>query len=390
MCIRDRSYFRVFSHGGELYNLDNSGFPRRALDPNNPWAPTADYYDDATIPSLWERHPNQVLQDAIEDALGVPRSVLRVRHTAVRVVGDELQVFYTQRGDSPERVLFSTIDLGVPSWEDWELSYPGQEIIRPIAGWEGGQFTPMPSEAGSADEDVNELRDPDVFEDSDGSFYLIYSGRGEDALGIAQLNSTRGVYLNGTQFTAGFRDEVDGSTDNDATFGYQLTSANEHDVVPYININEIVVDFDQAVDVSSLSVSDFVLTGTGGTLSLGSTAAIPTITAVNVDANDATAVRLTLSAAMGPADLNLEVNASGITFGGTAGRDFSQLFTVLPGDIDANGAVLVGGDLIQTIGLLGRLIGSSDYPFRADLDGNGAILVSDLLQIVPRLGKWLP
>jgi len=31
------SYFRVFSHGGELYSLDNSGFPRRALDPENPW-----------------------------------------------------------------------------------------------------------------------------------------------------------------------------------------------------------------------------------------------------------------------------------------------------------------------------------------------------------------
>ena len=180
------SYFRVFSHGGELYSLDNSGFPRRALDPENPWEPTDDYYDGSTISSLWERHPDRVLQDPISD-LGIARSDLRVRHTAVRVVGDELQVFYTQRGDSPERVLFSTIDLGVADWEDWRMTYPGELLLQPQPGWEGGQFTPVPSEAGAADEDVNELRDPDIFEDIDGSLYLVYSGRGEDALGIAML-----------------------------------------------------------------------------------------------------------------------------------------------------------------------------------------------------------
>ena len=198
------------------------------------------------------------------------------------------------------------------------------------------------------------------------------------------------VYLNATGFDADFRDEVDGSTTNDPTFGYQLTDANASQTVPYINIDEIVVDFGQAVDVGSLNVSDFALTGTGGTLADGSSASIPTITAVNVDANDATAVRLTLSGFLGPADLNLEVNASGITFGGTPGNDFSQMFSALPGDIDGSRAVLVSGDLIQTIGLLGTIIDDTDYPFRADLDGNGAVLVADLLQIVPRLGNLLP
>ena len=182
------SYFRVFSHGGELYAVDNSGTPRRALDPNNPWEPTADYYSGDTIPSLWETNANNTFQDAISDALGVPRSVLRVRHAAVRVVGDELQVFYTQRGDLVERVLFSTIDLSV-DFDDWVLSYPGEVLLEPQPGWEGGQFTPVPSEAGAADEDVNELRDPDIFEDIDGSLYLLYSGRGEDAIGIAMLTS---------------------------------------------------------------------------------------------------------------------------------------------------------------------------------------------------------
>ena len=150
------SYFRVFSHGGELYSLDNSGFPRRALDLENPWEPTADYYSGETIPSLWERHPDQVLQDPITD-LGIARSVLRVRHTAVRVVGDELQVFYTERGGAPERVLFSTLDLGVEDWRDWRLSYPGEVLLEATPGWEGGQFPPTPSATGTAPEDVLSL-----------------------------------------------------------------------------------------------------------------------------------------------------------------------------------------------------------------------------------------
>ena len=118
----------------------------------------------------------------------MPRADLRVRHSAVRVVGDELQLFYTQRGDSPERVLLSTIDLSVP-FEDWTMSYPGEEILQAEPGWEGGQFPAEPSETASAPEDVNQLRDPGIFEDSDGSVYLIYTGRGEDALGLVLLQS---------------------------------------------------------------------------------------------------------------------------------------------------------------------------------------------------------
>ena len=379
------SYFRVFSQGGELYSLDNTGFPRRALDPDNPWQPTADYYSGTTIPSLWERHPDQVLQDPIED-LGIPRSVLRVRHTATRIVGDQLQVFYTQRGDSPERVQFSTIDLNVPDWEDWRLTYPGQEIIQAIPGWEGGQFTARPSEAGAADEDVNELRDPDVFEDIDGSLYLIYAGRGEDALGIAKLTSTAGVYLNSTQFAADFRDEVDGSTDNDPTFGYQLNSDNQDAIVPYVNLNQIVVDFNQAVDVNSLDISDFVLTADPGfTVLPGIT---PVINGVSVDASDPTAVRVSLSSSLDAANYELEVNASGITFGGVAGSDFSQQFTVLPGDINDDAQVLIF-DILPSITLIGSLIGDGNYSLRSDLNGDGQILIFDLLQSLGRIGNFI-
>ena len=38
---------------------------------------------------------------------------------------------------------------------------------------------------------VNQLRDPYIFEDRDGSLYLYYSGQGEDAIGVAAVSSRR-------------------------------------------------------------------------------------------------------------------------------------------------------------------------------------------------------
>jgi len=183
------SYFRVFSNNNFLYAFDNTESPRRALDINNPWQPTDDYYSGSTIENLWEKRSGDFLQDPIEENLGLSRSELRVRHTAVRIVDDELQVFYTRRGDSPERIMMSTVDLSVGDWENWELSYPPAPLLNPVSGWEGGQFEPEPSETASAPEDVNQLRDPFVFEDTDGSLFMIYAGSGEDALGIAAMSS---------------------------------------------------------------------------------------------------------------------------------------------------------------------------------------------------------
>jgi len=85
----------------------------------------------------------------------------------------------------------STVNLNVGDFENWEFSYPPAEILTATSGWEGGQFEPEPSETATAPENVNQIRDPYVFEDSDGSLYLIYAGNGEDALGIAALSSPR-------------------------------------------------------------------------------------------------------------------------------------------------------------------------------------------------------
>ena len=248
------SYQRVFEHGGEVYSFDNSQYPRRALDPNNPWEPTANYYSGSTIPSLWERYPEEFTQDPITQFFGVPRSQLRVRHTGVHVEGDNLRVFYSQRGDNPERIMMSPVDLSVGDWENWVFTYPPVELLQAVSGWEGGQFEPENSVLGAAPENVNQLRDPYLFEDSDGSQYLLYTGCGEDAIGIAALATSQQII---EVFTPTDDTYVrDGSSQND-NFG------NEDDLeVRYSNNDDLarraLVKFD-LTNVSNVEAAVFRL-----------------------------------------------------------------------------------------------------------------------------------
>lgn len=181
------SYFRVFEYDGEMYALDNGAKINKALDASDPWAPPVGF--DFTN-ELWDIRSDNPFQDDILTFDGLSSSQLRVRHTGVRVVGDELQVFYTRRGELGERVQMSTIDMSADDWEDWDSSYPPIEIMTANPGWEGGQYELLNSETSSAPENVNQLRDPYVFEDTDGKLYMVYAGQGENALGIARLYET--------------------------------------------------------------------------------------------------------------------------------------------------------------------------------------------------------
>jgi len=169
--ILGNSYFQVFEYNGNLYAFDNSGDMYMALDIDDPWTtpPGFNFEND-----LWTLLSND------------PTAGLSIRHTGVLIVGDELQVFYSSRGDEPERIKMSTIDLTV-GHDNWNATNPGEEIIQAELDWEGGNITPAPSESGAAPENVNQLRDPYIFRDSDGEIYLIHTARGEDSLALVLL-----------------------------------------------------------------------------------------------------------------------------------------------------------------------------------------------------------
>jgi hypothetical protein len=109
----------------------------------------------------------------------------RMRHSAVRLVGDTLQVFYSDVGDCPERILLATVDVR-GDWREWRASAP-RTVLEPERDYEGAGIPPEPSVRGPANEPVCQLRDPAIFEE-DGTTYLLYSVAGERGIALAQVD----------------------------------------------------------------------------------------------------------------------------------------------------------------------------------------------------------
>jgi hypothetical protein len=107
-----------------------------------------------------------------------------MRHSAVIVDENVLQIFFTMVGDSPERIKLSTVDLS-DDWMDWTASDP-IDVLSPELPWEGSEMMQEPSKRGIVDGRVNQLRDPAIYEE-DGRTYLLYSTAGESGIGIAEL-----------------------------------------------------------------------------------------------------------------------------------------------------------------------------------------------------------
>lgn len=148
-------YFRVFEHQGWHYALAMPGILFRSRDGV----------------SDFEEGPRLFDPD--------------MRHSALLKRGDTLYVFYTRSGDAPEAILLATIDLSGP-WSDWHES-ASVEVLRPERSWEGADLPVEPSQRGSINVPVNQLRDPAVYEEA-GSVYLLYSVAGERGIALARLH----------------------------------------------------------------------------------------------------------------------------------------------------------------------------------------------------------
>lgn len=149
------AYMRRFDYGGWKYAMAMPGQFLRSKDGFTPFE---------TGPTLFE--PSQ-------------------RHSAVLVCGDVLHIFWTRVGDAPERIYASVLDL-TPDWKDWKVSAP-VEVLRAERPWEGGDLPPKPSLRSAINLEVNQIRDPAVFQEG-GRTYLLYAVKGERGLGIAELS----------------------------------------------------------------------------------------------------------------------------------------------------------------------------------------------------------
>lgn len=157
------SYARIFRHGGWWYGLFGTGAVRLSRSSDG----------------LSGFEPGPVLLPAL-------RRRLAPRHVAVQKCGQLLRVYYTRRGDAPERILYGTVDLA-RDWRRWAVRGKA-ELLRPSCGFEGNEQPVRRSRMGAARGRENALRDPAIFEE-DGRTWLLYAVAGESGIALAEIHA---------------------------------------------------------------------------------------------------------------------------------------------------------------------------------------------------------
>jgi hypothetical protein len=139
-----------------------------------------DWYYGMAMPGIFSRSQDGLSRFELGPTLFNPH----MRHAGLLRRGDRLYVFWSQVGDTPERILLSTIDLR-PHWRAWHASAP-TEVLRPEHPWEGSNEPLAASIRGAINIPVNQLRDPAIFEEDDRVF-LLYTVAGESGIAIAEV-----------------------------------------------------------------------------------------------------------------------------------------------------------------------------------------------------------
>lgn len=148
-------YFRVIEHEGFFYAMSMPGYLYRSPDGL----------------SRFEAGPQFFYAD--------------MRHSALLIRDERLYVFFTNRGDAPERIMLSTIELK-NDWNEWTATDP-IEVLRPRMDYEGADLPLEASRGGYIDVRVNQLRDPAIYQEDDKT-YLLYSVAGESGIAIAEIS----------------------------------------------------------------------------------------------------------------------------------------------------------------------------------------------------------
>ena len=98
--------------------------------------------------------------------------------------GDELYVFYTRTGDTPERIVMSKMTVN-EDWSTWKLG-PPFHVLAPENEYEGSDLPAKTATIGAVDVRINALRDPHIFVD-EGHIYLLYAVAGESGIALAEI-----------------------------------------------------------------------------------------------------------------------------------------------------------------------------------------------------------
>ena len=164
--------------------------------------------------------------------------------------------------------------------------------------------------------------------------------------------------------------------------GFDITTLTG--TVPFINANEIVIEFPGPVSVADYT---FDLTGVAGTSGVAGTATVVDI--ASVAAGPGNTIVLTLTGALEASSMNLTI---------TSDTTQSYDFDVLPGDFNDD-AQVSAADLFATVFRQGTILNTNGtfsgtapntYELRADFNGDGSINATDLFAVLGLQNSLLP
>lgn len=95
-------------------------------------------------------------------------------------------MIYSSIGDKPEKLVYRKVNIENSDWSSGQAG-PENKLFVPELNWEGANQVREEPEEGSPIKLVHQLRDPSIFRNNDGKIYLLYSGTGENGIGIAEL-----------------------------------------------------------------------------------------------------------------------------------------------------------------------------------------------------------
>jgi hypothetical protein len=152
------SYFRVFEYKGTFYAIAWGGSIYQAQKHDGPFEQCTDIFKNS----------------------GLTKGGEIIRHVAIVLSGDVLDLYYSCIHGLPETIMHAQVHLS-DDVQDWKVGKPHM-ILSPELNWEGVYLPKIKSSIGCADAPEHGLRDPFVIED-----HLFYSGAGEAAIGVVRL-----------------------------------------------------------------------------------------------------------------------------------------------------------------------------------------------------------
>lgn len=158
---------------------------------------------------------------------------------------DKIYVLYTGRGDAPESVVLVVPDLTGLTEEErldpskWSRKINMEElVIEPEEIWEGGDLPITYSRDGLAT-NTRQLRDPYLFKDIDGQFYLFYTGSGEEAIGLARLILSQTIHVNPKVFLQGAYEATDARMEDKLRTISLISDVEPYTTMGYTDIQNV-------------------------------------------------------------------------------------------------------------------------------------------------------